>query len=148
MPRARKPDPVTVDMFGFDPVGTSYTTTADENRALLGLGPLALATYHVLKRFALASGRVPAASYYRIGQVLAHRAQGPGRRQADPTRDQLRGVLARLADAGLVFMPRELNEQRGALQIHLTNGVGVIAKRRIAPGYRPGSNTPQSRASA
>lgn len=148
MPRARRPDPHTLDLFGFDPVGAAYSTSADESRALLGLGVLCLAVYHVLKRFALAEGRIPAASYYRLGQVLAYRAPGPGRRPPDPTRDQLRGALATLKRCGLVFTPADLNEQRGVLQIWLTHGVGVSARRRIGPGYSPGSKPRESRASA
>lgn len=147
MPR-RKPDADTLDMFGFDPLGHAYTTTPDENRALLGRGVLALAVYHVIKRFAKGNGQVIAASYYRLAQVLAYRAEGPGRRPADPSRDELRGALRTLAKAGLILKPDAANEQRGVLQIWVANGVGGTSARSIDPGFKPGSRRAASRASA
>jgi hypothetical protein len=147
MPR-RKPDADTLDLFGFDPLGHAYTTTPDECRALLGRGVLALAVYHVLKRFTQANGKVIAASYYRLGQVLAYHAEGPGARLVDPTPKQLRGALQALVDAGLVFKPDAMNEQRGVLQIWLSCGVGGTSTRAIRAGSRAGSKRAASRANA
>lgn len=147
MPRRR--DTTTADMFGFDPVGHAYSVSPDENRALLGLGVLPLAVYHVLKRYAQGNGKVIAASYYRIGQVLKHgveRRGGPT--PADPTPKQLRGALQRLADADLVFKPDASNEQRGVLQIWVTHGVGGTAPARVRAGVRAGSDRPQTRMAA
>ncbi len=137
MPR-RRVDSVTLDLFGFDPVGAAYAVSADENRALLGLGVLALAVYHVLKRFARGNGKVTAASYYRLAFVLAEHAQGSGRRVAPPSRDQLRHALQRLQGAGLVFREAVENERRGVLEIWLPHGVGGTSSRGSGPGYSPG----------
>lgn len=147
MPR-RQPDADTLDMFGFDPLGHAYTTTPNENRALLGRGVLPLAVYHVLKRFAKGNGQVIAASYYRLALVLAYHVRGPGARPADPTRKQLRGALQALVDAGLILKPDAMNEQRGVLQIWVANGVGGTATRAIRAGSRAGSRRAASRASA
>ncbi|MFT3665565.1 hypothetical protein [Piscinibacter sp.] len=148
MPR-RRPDSDTVDMFGFDPLGQAYTTTPEENRALLGLGVLPLAVYHVLKRFANGNGQVIAASYYRIGQVLKHRAERRGGPTPhDLTLKQLRGALDALASANLVFKPNAINEQRGVLQIWVASGVGATATRAVRAGVRAGSKRPQTRANA
>jgi len=144
----RKVDPDTLDLFGFDPVGHGYSVTPDESRALLGYGPLVLALYHVLKRFAKGNGQVVAASYYRLLQVLMHRRSGPGRRPADPTLKEVRGALDSLVVCGLVFKPEASNEQRGILQIWVSSGVGGTATDSIRAGYRAGSNRPTSRASA
>lgn len=136
------------DLFGFDPVGHGYHTGPDESRALLGHGPLALAVYHVLKRFARSNGKVIAASWYRIGEVLAHQATGPGRRLVDPTTKELRGAVDRLQAAGLVHRRTVDNRREGVLEIWLTVGVGGTLTPRIGAGYRAGSDTKETRASA
>lgn len=113
----RRPDPDTLDMFGFDPVGRDYITTSDESQLLLGLGVLALAVYHVLKRFARQSGKVTEASYWRLAQVLMHRNASAGRPIAPPTTKQLRTAVEALCERKLIYRKRKLNESHGVLQI-------------------------------
>lgn len=116
MPR-RAVDTDTLDLFGFDPVGRDYITTAEESELLLGLGALALAVYHVLKRFARQSGKVTEASYWRLAQVLMHRQAGAGRPIAPPTQKQLRTAVQALCERKLIYRKRKLNESNGVLQI-------------------------------
>lgn len=118
---ATRPDQLTPDLFGFDPVGRDYITTAEESELLLGLGALALAVYQVLKRSCRESGKVTAASYWRLGQVLMYRSQGAGRRPTEPTRDQLRTAVEALCERKLIYRKRKLNERNGVLQIFVKN---------------------------
>lgn len=149
MPRRRDAD--TLDMFGFDPIGADFMVTADERRALLGLGPLCMALYYsCLKPFAKGNGRVYAQSYYRLAEILRHRREPgqAGRMQPDPTTKQLRGALDRLEQWGLVQRSAAENEAKGVLQIWLTHGVGGTAPRAIRAGVRAGSKGPETRAVA
>ena len=144
----RRPDSLTLDLFGFDPVGAGYSVTPAESRGLLGLGVLPLAVWHVLKRFVRGDGKVYAASYYRLAFVLSEHATGPGRRAVEPSRRQLRTALDRLQAAGLVIRPSVENERRGVLEIWLVGGVGGTVTRPIRAGYRAGSESPETRMNA
>lgn len=116
---ATRPDQLTPDLFGFDPVGRDYITTAEESELLLGLGVLALAVYHALKRFSRESGKVTAASYWRLGQVLMYRHEGSGRRPVAITQRQLRTTVQALCERKLIYRKRKLNESHGVLQIFM-----------------------------
>lgn len=148
---ARRRDPDTADMFGFDAIGADFSVSADERRALLGLGPLCMALYYsCLKPFTKGDGRVYAQSYYRLAEILKHRRDegAAGCPQLDPSRKQLRGAIDRLERWGLVKKNDSLNEQKGVLQIWLVHGVGGTAPDSIRAGIRAGSKTAASRASA
>lgn len=149
MPRRRDPD--TLDMIGFDPVGADFMVSADERRALLGLGPLCMALYYsALKPFAKGDGRVYAQSYYRLSQILMCRAEPGtgGPKPAEPSKKQLRSAIDRLETWGLVKRSGAFNEQRGVLQIWLVHGVGGTSAKSKRAGVRAGSKTAAARANA
>lgn len=140
MPRRRDPD--TLDLIGFDPIGQDFSVTADERKALLGLGPLCMALYYAaLKPFAQRDGRIFAASYYRLAEILKHRREpgASGPKPLDPTRKQLRSALDSLEAWGLIERPSVFNEQRGCLEIRLRMGVGGSVAASNRAGVRAGS---------
>lgn len=143
MTRRSRQHELIEDLFGFDPIGVDVLLTAEEARELLGAGVLPLAVYVVLKRFMRSNGRVIAASYYRLSEVLKQRNSGPGRRAAGPTLKQLRTALAQLAQRDLVTFPSTVdNRRRGVLEIWVVRGVGGTASRSIGAGFRAGSRGP------
>jgi hypothetical protein len=151
MTRPRKVNlAIEPDMFGFDPIGADYLCTAEERELLQGLSLLATALYfRCLKPFTKGDGRVYAASYYRLAQILTHhRRHGRGTLFETPTEKQLRGALDDLIDAKLAKRSSSFNEQRGVLQIWLTHGVRGTANRDYRAGNGAGSRRPARRASA
>lgn len=139
MTRRRIDYAIEPDMFGFDAIGADFMSSAIERRALLGLGPLAMAVYWAcLKPFAKGDGRVYALSYYRLLQILKHARTGAGRPKQDPTLKQLRDCISALERVDLVIRDHVGNEQKGVLQIWLRHGVGGTATKRIRAGQRAG----------
>ena len=145
-----RPDLTTADMFGFDPIGADFTSSAEERAALLGLSMLAIALYYAcLKPFAKGDGRVYALSYYRLAQVLTHRrANSRGVLTEVPTPKVLRGGLDQLERVGLVVRPKAENTQKGILQIWLVHGVGGTLGDSRRAGRRAGSKTAATRMNA
>jgi hypothetical protein len=141
---------VEPDMFGFDPIGADYLCTTAEREKLHGLSWLATALYfRGLRPFTKADGRVYAASYYRLAQILTHhRRHGRGMLHETPTEKQLRVALDDLVDAKLVERSTEFNEVRGVLQIWLVHGVGGAPIRDYKAGYGAGSRRAAARAVA
>ncbi|TXC66031.1 hypothetical protein FSC37_09230 [Piscinibacter aquaticus] len=91
-----------MDLFGFDPVGADFMSSAEERSRLIGQGPLAMAIYwQGLRPFVRADGRVMALSYYRLAWVLRY-AVNPkgGRPKASPSPRQLRTELDGLERVG------------------------------------------------
>ncbi|MEO8805856.1 MAG: hypothetical protein ABI433_07230 [Burkholderiaceae bacterium] len=146
----RRLDLTTADMFGFDPIGADFTSSAQERAALFGLSCLAIALYYAcLKPFAKGNGRVYAQSYYRLAQVLTHRrAHSRGVLTEVPTKKVLRGGLDALEQAGLVIRPKAENTQKGILQIWLVHGVGGTLGDSRRAGKRAGSKTAATRMNA
>lgn len=142
MTRRKHPPPkVSPDDFGFDVIGQDYHCGSDERIRLVGLDSLARDLYYTgLKPFCDRRGDVGAASYYRFVQMLTP-VQSPrgGPRLPAPTRDQLRGALVRLQQAGLITNYLPSNMREGALQIRLAFGVRGIATPPVSPGVGPGS---------
>lgn len=143
----RRVDLTTPDMFGFDPIGADFTSSAQERAALLGLSCLAVALYYAcLKPFAKGDGRVYAGSYYRFAQILTHRRpNNRGVQIETPTPKVLRGGVEALERAGLVIRPKAENTQKGVLQIWLVHGVGGTFGDSRRAGRRAGSKTAASR---
>lgn len=141
-------DLTTADMFGFDPIGADFTSSAEERAALIGLSMLAIALYYAcLKPFAKGDGRVYALSYYRLGQVLTHRRRcgRTGVLVEAPTPKALRGALDDLEAVDLVVRPKAENTAKGILQIWLVHGVGGTLGDSRRAGRRAGSKTAATR---
>jgi hypothetical protein len=118
--RKHPPPTADTDNYGFDVAGKGFRVTPRELLLLLDLDTLACAMYmRCLKPFAdRRSGAVRFASYYRFAKILTP-AQSPrgGPRLPEPSRDQLRRCVDRLAEVELIETHTGDNLRNGFLKI-------------------------------